>query len=221
MFLHVSVCSQGGRGVVSEHALQVSGGWYPSMPCRSQGGCIPACLAGFQAHTQGGAWGVWLGWGGGSPGLHPGGSWGVWPGWGSPCPHLGGLQAHTQGGKLRGLAWGVSRPTPGGSPGPHPGGSPGPNPGGLQAHTWGGVSRLTPAGGCIPAYIEADPPLTADSYCCGRYASYWNAFLYSCSFSLLREQVEYLDFVLLQILQWRWLRVNCSGSVRGCTSCHC
>ena len=41
-------------------------------------------------------------------------------------------------GKLRGLAWGVSRPTPrgkvegsglGGFPGPHPGGSPGPPPG--------------------------------------------------------------------------------------------
>ena len=27
--------------------------WYPSMPCRSLGGGIPACLAGFQAHTQG------------------------------------------------------------------------------------------------------------------------------------------------------------------------
>ena len=31
------------------------GGWYPSMPCRSPGGCIPSCLAGFQAHIQGGA----------------------------------------------------------------------------------------------------------------------------------------------------------------------
>ena len=35
--------------------------------------------------------------------------------------HTQGLQAHTQGpgGKLRGLVWGVSRPTPRGSPGPH------------------------------------------------------------------------------------------------------
>ena len=37
--------------------------------------------------------------------------------------------------------------------------------GSLQAHTWVG----------IPACTEADPP--TDGYCCGRYASYWNAFL--------------------------------------------
>ena len=42
-----------------------------------------------------------------------------------PGPHPGG--------KLRGLARGVSRPTPGGSPGPHPGG--------LQAHTERGESQ--------------------------------------------------------------------------------
>ena len=36
--------------MVSQHALQVSGL-----------GCIPACLATFQAHTQRGAWGVWPG----------------------------------------------------------------------------------------------------------------------------------------------------------------
>ena len=77
-------------------------------------------------------------------------------------------------GKLRGLVRGVSRPTSkgelegsglGGSPDPHPGGSPGPHHGGLQAHTQGGVSqhalRQTPNG-----------------YCCGQYASYWNAFLF-------------------------------------------
>ena len=50
--------------------------WYPSMPCRSPGGCIPACLAGFQAHTQGGAWGVWPG---GYPGPHPRGKVVVYP----------------------------------------------------------------------------------------------------------------------------------------------
>ena len=80
----------------------------------------------------------------------------------------GGLQARPKG-KLRGLAWG-----------------------GLQAHTWGsgvfrptprGVFRQTPGGSpgphlgrCIPACTEADPP---DGYCCGRGASYWNAFLFS------------------------------------------
>ena len=31
---------------------------------------------------------------------------------------------------------------------------------------------------CVLACTEADPPPPADSYCCGRYASYWNAFLF-------------------------------------------
>ena len=80
----------------------------------------------------------------------------------------------------------VSRPTPkgelegsghGGSPGPHLGGlsrstlrwSPGPDLGGgvCQAHTQGGVSQH--------ALRQTTP---ADGYCCGRYASYWNAFLF-------------------------------------------
>ena len=59
------------------------------------------------------------------------------------------------GGKLRHLAWGVSRPTPRGSPGPHLGASPG---------THLGVSRHTPGGspgtdlGGIAACTEADTP---------------------------------------------------------------
>ena len=81
MFLHVSVFPQGGgipacltggipaclaglqgsvsfhRGVVSQHASQVVSQHALQV---SRGVCIPACLAGFQAHTQGGAWGVWL-----------------------------------------------------------------------------------------------------------------------------------------------------------------
>ena len=66
------------------------GGWYPSMPCSRSpvgGGGIPACLAGFQAHTQGGSWGR-SGWGG-SPGPHPRGSWGGSGQGGSPGPHPG------------------------------------------------------------------------------------------------------------------------------------
>ena len=73
-----------------------------------------------------------------------------------PCRHLwgGGLQAHTQG-EDEGSRQGVSRPTPGASPGhiwigsqgPRPGGSPGPHPEGL----------------CVPACTEADPPM--DGYC--------------------------------------------------------
>ena len=35
----------------------------------------------------------------------------------------------------------------------------------------------------IPACAEADPP-GRDGYCCGRYASYWNAFLLLATFHL-------------------------------------
>ena len=71
------VLSQHALQVVSQHALQqVSGGWYPSMPCR------------FPGHTWGGSWGDLAG---GSPGPNPRGKLrGIWPG--------GSLQAHTQGG---------------------------------------------------------------------------------------------------------------------------
>ena len=51
--------------------------------------------------------------------------------------------------------------------------------GGLQVHTGGGRLRGLAGGGVwggIPACTEADTP-PADGYCCGRYASYWNAFL--------------------------------------------
>ena len=90
-----------------------------------------------------------------------------------------GLQAHTQG-ELDGSDLG-------GSPGPHPEGSTGPHlggglqahtwEGGLQAHTWEGVSRPT-LGVCVYPSMHwgRHPP---DSYCCGRYASYWNAFLFN------------------------------------------
>ena len=70
------VCDSVHRGVVSQHALQVS---RPTPRGEVEGSAL-----------------------GGSPGPHPGG-------------------------KLRDLAWGVSRPTPGGegcSPGPHLGGIP-------------------------------------------------------------------------------------------------
>ena len=62
-----------------------------------------------------------------------------------PCRFPG---SHPRG-KLRGLAWRVSRPTP-----------------------RGGVSRPTPS----EHALRQTPPL--DGYCCGRYISNWNAFLY-------------------------------------------
>ena len=77
MFLHVSVCPQGGW------YPSMPCRWYPSMPCRSPGVCIPACLASFQANTQGGLEGSGQGGGvsrptprGVSPGPHP---WGCIP----------------------------------------------------------------------------------------------------------------------------------------------
>ena len=99
MFLHVSVCPQGGG--VSQHALQVS----------VYRGGIPACIAGLPAHTQEKVEGSGLGGGvsrptpggklkglaGGSPVPHPGEVEGSGLR-GSQGPHLGGLQAHTQGG---------------------------------------------------------------------------------------------------------------------------
>ena len=63
------------------------------------------------------------------------------------------------------------------------GGGSRPRPGGKLGGLAGGVSRPRPGGGCIPACTETDPP--ADGYCCGRYASYWNALLLFCFFSIL------------------------------------
>ena len=84
--------SQHALQVVSQLALQVS---------RGRGG-IPACLAGLQAHTQGGSRGVW-----------PGGVSRPTPGGELERSGLGwGLQAHT-GGVSRPTPRGVSRPTPG------------------------------------------------------------------------------------------------------------
>ena len=84
---------------------------------------------------------------------------------------------HWQLGRLRGLAGGgFSRPTPGGGgwgvwlevSRPTPGGGGGWEVRGLQTHTWG-VSQHA---------LRQMPPSPADGYCCGRYASYWNAFLF-------------------------------------------
>ena len=51
----IPACLAGLQGVVSQHALQVSRGWYPSMPCRSPEGVSRSTPRGMdlQAHTQG------------------------------------------------------------------------------------------------------------------------------------------------------------------------
>ena len=127
-----------------------------------QGGAIPACIAGgipacLAAGLHGGAIPACIA--GGIPvclaaGL-PGGQ--------------GVLQAHTQGGSGGGI-W--SRPTPKGE-----------IEGDLvQAHSQGGSWGGSGLGGaclgevCLLQGVPGgDPP---DGYCCGRYASYWNAFLF-------------------------------------------
>ena len=76
--------------------------------------------------------------------------------------HSRGFQAHTRGGGVGGLGRGVSRPTPRGVSRPTPGGVSWPRPGGVWISTC-----------CDP------PPHSAHGYCCRRYASYWNAFLFN------------------------------------------
>ena len=109
-----------------------------------------------------------------SSGPHPWGKFrGIWLGGLRPTPNWvvegdlarGGLQADTQGGSWEGSGQeGVSRPRPRGGPGP----------GGICSSgclVWGQVPA--PEGETLP------PP---DGYCCGRYASYWNAFLVKSMF---------------------------------------
>ena len=129
MFLLVSVILSTGRGVLSQHVLQVvsqhalqqvsKGGGYPSMPCRFPGPHPRWEVEGHQVqvHSQGESWG-------------------------------GPVQAYSQGGSWGGSVWGVSLP------------------GGLLA---GGL------------YLPGGTPREADSgirSMSGRYASYWNAFLF-------------------------------------------
>ena len=107
----------------------------------------------------------------------------------------GGYPGPYPGGRLGGLAGGVSRPIPRGMLGsgqgegvwPGGGGSPGPYPGGdVRGSGWEGsrprprprgVSRPRPGGWGVSQHALRQT-LPADSYCCGRYASYWNAFMF-------------------------------------------
>ena len=134
------------------------GGWYPSMPCRYPGGVVSQHALQVPRPTPKGE--VKGSGLGGYPGPHPG----------EKLRSLawGGLQAHTQGGL---------RLTSGGGLQAHTQGGP-------QAHTQG-VSRPHPGEG-IKACTEADPP--TDGYCCGRYASYWNAFLLNYANKNRRKQ---------------------------------
>ena len=147
----LSFCPRGGGGI----------------PAHIAGG-IPACLA---AGLQGGVVSQHAlqqvsreGWYPSMPcrfpGPHPGRKFrGIWP-WGSPGPHPGG--------KLRGI-W------QGGSPGPHPRGYL-IRGGGLLLGGKGGICSWGKWGASATGgELCGDPPW--DGSCCGRYASYWNAFL--------------------------------------------
>ena len=62
-------------------------------------------------------------------------------------------------------------------------------------------------GGSGPGWVRGprgggDPPLPEDGYCCGRYASYWNAFLFLKALGMygwwddspLKRAWEYFEF---------------------------
>ena len=104
------------------------------------------------------------------------------------CPQRWGCLDPGPGERLECLARrGVSRPRPrrgGGGGGLARGWCPGPD-------LWWGE--------CIPAFTEADTPPPADGYCCGQYASYWNAFLRH--FILLRFESKLVKFY------WNWFRL--------------
>ena len=66
------------------------------------------------------------------------------------------------------------------------GGCLGPGPG----KRLGGLARGVqprPRGMCVSQHALRQTPPRADGYCCGRYASYWNAFLFVC---VSRNSVE-------------------------------
>ena len=57
----------------------------------------------------------------------------------------------------------------------------------------------TPPGADTPPVADTPPPEQADGYCCGRYASYWNAFL----FKMYRFQIEWneISYIWRKILK--------------------
>ena len=189
MFLQVSVIlfTGGGVGVLSQHALQVVsqhalqqvlgwGGWYPSMPCRFPG-----------PYPRGKLRGSGQGKGVSRP---------------TPKGEVEGdlVQAHSQGGN-----WGGSGPSP------HPRWKlRGIWLGGGCLLWWGGAC----SGGCLlqgdassrggyllPGCVCGDP---RDGYCCGRYASYWNAFLFVTSLTAPTlfqcEIAEYIEDTFLALV---------------------
>ena len=80
-----------------------------------------------------------------------------------------------------------------GCPGKGPGGCPGPGLGVV-------VSTPRPEGqGVFQHALRQTPPPPADGYCCGRYASYWNAFLLLGYFYIFHRYVTNVFFTLIAV----------------------
>ena len=105
------------------------------------------------------------------PGAHPGGSLGdLARGISRPKPK----------GEVEGdLARGISRPKPKGEVKGDLACGGG---GGLQAHTWGDLQAHTRGNACSKGGVETPH----DGYCCGRYASYSNAFLLTVELAIIK-----------------------------------
>ena len=124
--------------------------------------------------------------------------WCCSPGGWYPCMHCRWYHQHALQQVLEGVvsrhALQVSRPTPRGK-------AEGSGLGGLQAHTQG-VSRSTPRRGVYPNMHWGRPP--PNGYCCGQYASYWNAFLF-------HEIRQIISWVIMSItLRWQLMRTRSS-----------
>ena len=72
-------------------------------------------------------------------------------------------------------SWGVS--APGGMPGPRGVSAPGVSVPGGGCLLWGGVPGPGKRGVVVSQHALRQTP-GRDGHCCGRYASYWNAFLF-------------------------------------------
>ena len=98
-----------------------------------------------------------------------------------------------------------------------------------HALQWGGGVIPACIAGGIPACLAArgvcswgvpapggcgDPPPKADGYCCGRYASYWNAFLLNISHALCLQPVLLIVMVLPIHLRIQTVLIHKSNSSR-------
>ena len=72
---------------------------------------------------------------------------------------------------------------------------------------WGKVISLQvcvcPQGGClVRGGVPDGDPRPPNGYCCGRYASYWNAFLFVSMFASNFDIVSMLTLVLMKTMGW-------------------